>query len=60
MPYATPEGLEQEHGALSKKAEANLARLQERGITADFLTGYAAGLQKMKAPPLPSQALLGK
>lgn len=48
MAHATPEGLAQEEGALNISATARLTDLQERGITAEFLTMYAARLQNMK------------
>ncbi len=48
MSGTTPEGLEQEEGALCILTTNHLTDLQARGITSDFLTGYAAKLQAMK------------
>jgi len=48
MGHPTPEGLEQEEGPLCIAATKYLTQLGPRGITADFLTGYAAKLQAMK------------
>jgi len=48
MAHATPEGLAQEEGALCILATTHLTDLQARGITTEFLTDYAAKLQKMQ------------
>ncbi|HUI29680.1 MAG TPA: hypothetical protein VLX91_05650 [Candidatus Acidoferrales bacterium] len=48
MAHATPEGLTQEQGALCILATTHLADLQKRGVTADFLTAYAAKLKTMQ------------
>lgn len=48
MAHPTPEGLTQEEGALCILATAHIPELQDRGITAEFLTDYATKLQKMR------------
>lgn len=48
MAHPTPEGLAQEEGALCILATAHIPELQERGITTEFLTGYAAKLKAMQ------------
>ena len=48
MAHPTPEGLAQEEGALCILATSHLGELQDRGITADFLTDYAAKLKAMQ------------
>jgi len=48
MAHPTPEGLAQEEGALCILATAHLAELKDRGITTEFLIGYAAKLKAMQ------------
>ncbi len=48
MPHPTSQGLSQEEGALSPLAQSHLPDLEKRGVTADYLTGYAAKTEIME------------
>ncbi len=48
MAHATPEGLEEEHGALIIEVTPHIEELTPRGIDQPFLDAYTAKLQKMR------------
>ncbi len=48
MAHSTPEGLEEEHGALIIQVTPRLEELTPRGIDATFLDAYTARLQEMR------------